>query len=366
MKLFLALVGILVALLGAGYQYIAQPREVSHVPHSTRTLRVLTAGNNTHFGSLKVEEMAIPDLKPGQVLVRVEAAPVNPSDVYHMRGVYQLNPTFPYSAGFEGSGTVIATGGGILGWLVLGKRVSFAIGEGGSFSDYAVTKALQCVPLKDDTAWEQGASGVVNPMTVEAMLQISYNHPAIIHTAAASALGKMLLNVCAHESKPLINIVRRDEQRDLLISLGAKPEHVLVSSHPDFSGRLTRLAARMHATIAFDAVGGELTGQLLNAMPPKAEVYVYGTLSNQNVSGVSPMELLKHDKSVRGLHLATWFKKQTIYSILKHTSRVSGMLNTHYRTEYVSQHGFDTLMKGVEKYVKTSTNGKILLKPSLG
>jgi NADPH2:quinone reductase len=162
-----------------------------------------------------VKEVPMPVPRSGEVLVRMEAAPINPSDLGVLTGNYGAIKNPPFIPGFEGSGTVVLNGGGILGWRIMGKRVSTVAGEttDGTWAEYMVTDAKSCIPIPDAVSFENGACAVVNPLTVEMFMDYTtrQKHRAIIHTAAASQLGKMMVRTCQQKRIPLINIVRRPE-----------------------------------------------------------------------------------------------------------------------------------------------------------
>lgn len=178
-------------------------------------------------GSWGVDRVKVPRPGPGQVLVKVECAPINPSDIYFMAGMYNKvaadgpNIQYPITPGWEGAGVVVENGGGLMGWRVVGKRVAVTkchepderITIGGCFQQYMVTTALQCIVLPDTLSFEQGSMHCVNPLTAIGMIDKAkqYKAQAIIQTAAASQLGRMVVRLAQEDGIPLINIVRRQE-----------------------------------------------------------------------------------------------------------------------------------------------------------
>ena len=160
---------------------------------------------------------------PGEVLIKVECAVLNPSDLYMMQGDYNGHFEYPIAPGNEGSGTVIENGGGLLGWRLVGKRVAFSrqaerggqFTKHGAYAEYCVTNAYQCSVLDDNIPWEQGACSFVNPLTAVGLLDKckEYKARAVIQNGAASQLGRMLIKCFKQEGIPMINIVRRDAQK---------------------------------------------------------------------------------------------------------------------------------------------------------
>lgn len=251
---------------------------------------------------LEVEERDVPTPGEREVVVAVEASPINPSDLGVLLGAVaadtlraeeaQLVGTIPERAlplyrdrldkslpvGNEGAGTVVAAGPEAS--HLLGRRV--ALFGGLMWADYRVADAAAVVELPDDVSTVEGAALFVNPLTALSMVETmrAEGHTALVHTAAASNLGQMLVRICAADGVGLVNIVRRAEQADLLRELGAT--HVVDSSQPDFADRLTVAIRETGATLAFDAIGGgSLAGDILAAMeraqPPLASYTPYGT-----------------------------------------------------------------------------------------
>lgn len=318
------------------------------------------------IGSLTISKRQVPTLRRGQVLVRIEAAPCNPSDLLLLQGKYGTLKELPTVPGWEGAGTVVASGGGFLASWLKEKRVACALRDDrdGTWAEYFAADARDCVPLKRDVTTEQGASLIVNPFTAYGLLQTARKggHRAAVQTAAASQLGRMLLAMANESRYPLINIVRRDAQVDLLKSLGAR--HVLNSSHEGFEHELKNLCRQLRATIAFDAIAGEMTGTLLNAMPRHGTVYLYGALSEQPCRQIDPVETVFHDKSLHGFYLGNWLRKQGVLGALRaagylQRSLVSGLIET--RTQRRLK--FGEVIDGLRQYVQNMTEGKVLITP---
>lgn len=275
---------------------------------------------------IAIVERELPELRPHEVLVRIEAAPVNPSDLIVMladvdpgtaRSVAgdpgralrldvadgalanaELRVGVAVPVGNEGAGVVVAAGSSPEAQTLLGATVSVL--GGGTFAERVRVPWRACMAFAPGTPPRSVASAFVNPLTVLGMIETmrAEGHTALVHTAAASNLGQMLLRVCARDGIGLVNVVRRPDQAALLRSLGA--EHVCDSSSETFLDDLTEAMAATGATIAFDAVGGDTTGQLLVAFERAArrtmaayspygsevhkQVYVYGLLDPGPVS----------------------------------------------------------------------------------
>lgn len=256
------------------------------MPFSTREMRSKIEEDGKLF--LRLDEVTIEDPADEEIIVRVEAAPINPSDLGLLLGPADratleqaqdgsLAFSVPQSrlssvsgrvgqslvVGNEGAGTVVAVGRNVA--ALEGKRVGM-IG-GGMYADYRRIKARDVITLPDGATSRDGAAMFVNPLTAQGFIETarSEGHTAIIHTAAASNLGQMLQKLCLADGVPLVNVVRSAEQAELLRGVGAT--HVLNSKDADFAERLVDAIAQTGATVAFDAIGGGiLGGQIMEAM----------------------------------------------------------------------------------------------------
>jgi NADPH2:quinone reductase len=242
---------------------------------------------------LSLVNVATPAHGPDEVVVRIEATPINPSDIGLLFGAADLSSAkasgtqsspivtmrIPERAmnsmaarvgqsmpvGNEGAGVVVAAGNSVSAQALLGKTV--AILGGAMYAQYRTIKADQCLVLPEDATAADGASCFVNPLTALGMVETMRRegHKALLHTAAASNLGQMLNKICIRDQIGLVNIVRKPEQAALLKGLGA--QHVCDTSAPTFMADLTQALVDTSATIAFDATGGgKLAGQILTCM----------------------------------------------------------------------------------------------------
>lgn len=316
--------------------------------------------------SITVGEAPVPRPGPGQVLVRVAAAPVNQSDLMFIRGLYGFRKTLPAIPGFEGSGTVVAAGGGVMPRLLLRRRVACAAAEpniaGGTWAEYLVTGAKLCIPLRKEVDMEQGATLLVNPLTAWGLLERARlgGHRALVQTAAASALGRMIVRLGRRFSIATINIVRRPEQVELLRNTGA--EHVLNSNDPGFDGNLRDLCSSLRATIGFDAVAGEMSGCILRAQPEGSRLLVYGALSLE-AARIDPGSLIFERKHVEGFWLSSWLRGKNLLSQLRIAGEVQRLLGTDLKTDIQARFPLDEAGRGLEQYASHATGGKVLFLP---
>ncbi len=316
--------------------------------------------------ALRVEQRPVP--KPGkdEVLVKVAASPINPSDLAFLEGQYGFKNPPPVVPGGEGSGTVVAVGPGMMGRYLLGKRVAcLSQGTGsGMWADYVVTTAKGgALPLHQSVSLEQGAMSTINPLTAIAFLEIAKKggHKAIVLTAAASALGQMVNRLGRSEGVKVINVVRRDAQVDLLKEQGATI--VLNSSEANFDKQLHDACDQAEAHLAFDAVAGPLTLQLLDALPPDSKVTVYSCLSYE-ASQAGADHLIFEGKAVDGFWLGPWITNKNLIQILTMWRRAQRLMSTDLKSEIRAQYPFEEAKKAVQDYLSQMTGGKVLLRPN--
>ncbi|NJO07159.1 MAG: zinc-binding dehydrogenase [Chloroflexaceae bacterium] len=335
--------------------------EPGRVPNTMQAIHMHQYG-----GPLVVETMPVPALGPTDVLVQMSATPLNPSDLMFIKGRYGLNKPVPVVPGLEGSGTIVAVGRAW--WLRpwLGRRVACGAPEDsdGTWAEYMRTSFHRCFFLADTVSNVQGATMIVNPLTAWALVEQvrKGNHRAAIQTAAASSLGQMINRLMQRFKLPLINIVRREEQVTMLKEQGAP--YVLNSSAPDFERQLGELSHQIKATIALDAISGQMTGQLLNAMPHTSEVIVYGALSEQ-AAMAHPGDLIFKHKRVRGFWLSDWIEQQTILGIIQTGTRVQQMLHTDLKTTVQAGYPLAEIEQAISHYKQQMSGGKVLLLPGL-
>ena len=250
--------------------------------HKRAGLQLRSLVKSTGELELSLISTMIPEPAPGEVLVRIEAAPINPSDIGLLFGAADLgtaesigtadNPVVrariperlmnsmagrlgqSMSVGNEGAGVVIEAGSSIAAQELLDKTV--AVLGGAMYAQYRCLPVDQCLPLPEGVAPAEGASCFINPLTALGMVETMRRegHHALVHTAAASNLGQMLNRICIKDRIALVNIVRKPEQEAMLRSIGAS--HVCNTASAAFMEELTEALVATGATLAFDATGG--------------------------------------------------------------------------------------------------------------
>src|SRR5260221_172301 len=355
---------------------------------------------------LSLAEVAIPEPGSDQVVVKVEATPINPSDLGLLLGPADMSTakasgsgngikvaakvpatSLPFLAarldeampvGNEGAGTVIKAGSSEAAQALKGKTVSM-IG-GGMYTQYRLLKATGCQPLPAGTTAAEGASWFVNPLTALGMTETMKRegHKALVHTAAASNLGQMLNKICQEDGIGLVNIVRSAEQAKLLRGIGAK--HVVDSSAPSFTDDLTQALVETGATIAFDAIGGgKLASQILTCMEialnktakeysrygstTHKQVYIYGSLNT------GPVELNRNCGmawAVGGWLLTPFLQKIGRPGQVQLRERVVNSLKTTFASHYTRVVSLPEVLdlKNIAVYNKRATGEKFLINPN--
>jgi NADPH2:quinone reductase len=358
---------------------------------------------------LALHSVEVPPPEPNQVVVRVEAAPINPSDIGLLFGAADIDNTLATSGGGaqakatarvperalramapragealpcgnEGAGVVVAAGSSAAAQALLGKTVAML--GGAMYAQYRTISEDQCLVLPPGTAPAEGASCFVNPLTALGMVETMRRegHKALVHTAAASNLGQMLNRICIADGVPLVNIVRKPEQAQLLRDAGAK--HVVSSASSNFMDELTQALVATGATIAFDATGGgKLAGQILGAMEiallkqakeysrygstTHKQVYLYGGLDT------SPTEFNRNFGMAWGI--GGWLLMPFLARLGPHAAqalkqRVASELKTTFASHYSREISLPEALQRdvILGYWKRATGEKYLVNPSRG
>ena len=370
-------------------------------------LTMLTLAKPEGELEVSLERRPMPTPQPHEVLVKILATPINPSDLGLLFGAADMTTArastrdglpvitadIPAPAmramggrigdalaiGNEGCGTVVAAGSSPEAQALLGKTVALIGGE--IYAEYRCLPAQMCMLLPDGTDPKDGASCFVNPLTSLAFTETMKNegHSAIVHTAAASNLGQMLVKICAKDGIPLVNIVRSDAQVEILKGLGAK--YIVNSSADDFMERLIDAIGETGATIGFDATGGgKLAGQVLTAMEAAAvkrmttysrygsdtfkQVYIYGALDlSPTIFSARSFGLTW---SLSGFLLTPFLQKAGMETNMRLRKRVVDELTTTFKSHYSHEISLiDALSLDVaQAYNAKRTGEKYLIKPN--
>ena len=373
--------------------------------NSSKEIRSMVTSEGNIEISIANVDMPIPG--DDEVLIEVHAAPINPSDLglllsfaadlstinvsgsgdetitsmkIHPALMGAMKPRIDQSmpVGNEGSGVVVDAGTNAKEFI--GKTVGLA--GGSMYSQYRCVPAANCLVMEEGTSPAEAASSFVNPLTALAFIETMKmeNHTAIVHTAAASNLGQMLVKICKDDDIPLVNIVRKQEQVDLLKDIGA--EHICNTSDPDFMESLVSALVATSATLGFDATGGgnngELPGQILAAMEVAAnkmakeysrygsdtykQVYIYGGLDK------SPTILKRSYGMSWGLGgwlLTPMIGRIGMEKFQAMRARVAKEIKTTFASTYANEVSFEEMLQPetIKSYAKQATGQKYLVNP---
>jgi NADPH:quinone reductase-like Zn-dependent oxidoreductase len=305
----------------------------------------------------------VPVPKKGEVLVRMKAAPVNPSDLARVREV-TAEEAADFIPGVEGCGTVVAAGKGILPRIFLGKRVACSshYKTSGTWAEYMVTTAGSCFPAGKKVSDEQAAMTLVNPMTALALLDIARKgkHMSVVNTAASGALGRLIATLFERHGIQVLNVVRSGEAKKELESLGRK--YVLNSLDEGFEASLNHWCEARHCTLMLDAVGGEMVNRVLDVLPDGSTIILYGNLSLKKIE-FQPPQLVRRSKKIAGFVLSHWIAEKGTVRALLNLIRIRRMLKKGLETRVQAVFPIEEAQEAVELYQGNMGKGKVLLKP---
>jgi NADPH:quinone reductase-like Zn-dependent oxidoreductase len=336
------------------------------LPVNTKSV-ILPAYNDNLIRAIigmKTEERTIEQLKPDEVLIQMEAAPCNPSDIAFITGGYNIRKALPAVPGFEGAGKVVASGENAR--ELEGKRVScFTQSESsGTWSEYFVAEARDCIILKEGMDMEQAACFSINPLTAYGLFELAKikKCEAIIQNASGGQVAEFIRVLAQKEGIQVINIVRKEDHVEELFQKGV--EFVLNSTSENFEEKVRQTAHDLNATIAFDAVGGEQTGVIYNNLPNGSEIVVYGGLSGLECAGIDTLEVIFKNKIIKGFNLNDWIKQKSREEFLKITDKLQDMfIAGKIKTQIQGSYGLEDVVNGIRSYIKSMSKGKILFKP---
>ncbi|MBW8639482.1 zinc-binding dehydrogenase [Hoeflea sp. WL0058] len=258
---------------------------------------------------LELAEFPKPKLAPGQVLIKMRRATINPSDIAFVRGVYGQPRVEGKPAGFEGVGVVVDAGPGLYGNFLKGRRVGFYVTPDGSgtWAEYAVTQAMLALPLKKGVADRDAAGLVVNPVTAVAMLDLVKPGEAFVFSAAASQLGKLMAGLAKDQGKRMIALVRREAPVAMLKDLGAA--YALNETDADYEADLASILEKEKPVVFLDAVAGGRSAQTHTMMGDRARWVIYGRLDDSPAEILDPGAMIFKRKMIEGFWTTDWAAK---------------------------------------------------------
>ncbi|WP_171207506.1 MULTISPECIES: zinc-binding dehydrogenase [unclassified Ruegeria] len=305
-------------------------------------------------------EVPLPEPAAGQVLIRLRAASVNPSDIHFIKGEYGQPRVKGMPAGFEGCGDVVAAGDGAEG--LIGQRVAFVAAGSGAWAEYVVTQAMMCIPLRPEISDEDGAAQIVNPLTAMAMVDIARNAgDAFVVSAATSQLGKLMCSLGRDLGLKPIALVRRAEAADTLRDLGAAK--VLVTTEDDVAQKFAALSATLKPRVFLDAVADQLSEQIFCAMPNGARWVCYGKLSTEMPQLTQMGQLIFQGKQIEGFWLTKWMMSTPPADQMRVVGEVQARFaDGRWKTDISERLGLRDVVSNLVSALKKS-DGKVIITP---
>lgn len=308
---------------------------------------------------LKTTDIATPEPGPNEVRVKVIAAPINPSDIMFVQNLYGIRPKLPSGAGFEGVGIVDALGEGVQ--MRTGMRVSFT--SVGTWAEYAIAHQRSLIPVPNAMTDEVAAQLFVNPFTAYAMVQESGVPEGgwLMITAAGSAFGKMVIQLCQLQGIKTIGTVRRNDLNDELKALGLT--EVINTETESMTTRVRDITDGQGVSCVLDAVGGHTASEALTCLAKGGTLFMYGLMSLQDPA-INAGLMIFRELTVKGFWLTDWMRRvdsQTRQSVAQNviTLLSSGKIQLPVEAAY----GLDRIAEAIEHADRPGRRGKILLRP---
>lgn len=302
----------------------------------------------------------VPQPGPGEVVIKVRVAAVNPSDLHFIKGEYGQPNVKGAPAGFEACGDVVATGEGAE-WLA-GQRVGFVASGSGSWAEYAKTNMAMCVPLHPDVRDEDGAAQIVNPLTAVAMVEMAAeNGDALILSAGASQLSKLAIALAKSRGMKAIALVRRIEVAAALKELGAA--EVLDVTSANFAEDFAKVSRELKPRAFLDAVADQLSESVFAGMPNRSHWVVYGKLNPEAVQMSQIGSLVFSQKVIEGFWLTPWMMSQPKERMMTLAKEVqSRYIDGTWTTDVSTYLPLNEVVSGLAAATKVK-DGKIMIKP---
>lgn len=313
---------------------------------------------------LALRRIPLPQPASSQLLVEVALSPVNPSDLLFISGEYGQPRLRGTPAGFEGTGVVVA-GGAAASSALTGRRVSFLASGSGAWAEYALTDAASCVPIADELRDEDAAAMLVNPLTAMAMIDIAAatGARAVVLTAAASQLGRMMIGLARDRGIAPIAVLRKPDEAPQLRALGAA--ETLVTGAPDFADRLASVLRTEKPRILLDAVGDQVSADIFHAMPSHSRWISYGVLSAAGPCLPDMRQFVFSDKRIDGFWLSRWLHAATPAARAQAAAEVQQrFLTGAWRTQIAARLPLDDAVRSLPAALALA--GKVLLDPAAG
>jgi NADPH2:quinone reductase len=337
------------------------------LPISTRALALPAYNTNLMRAmlSLKVQEMPLPALGETDVLIQIEAAPINPSDIAFLQGGYNVVKPLPAIPGFEATGVVVGTGEKAQEWM--GKRVScFSQDEeSGAWAAYMVTRMNNCLEVPEQFSLELAATMGINPLTALGMFEMALQKKStcLVMNAAGGAVPALLRILAENAGMKTVQILRKHVEEAKAKNNYSK-HHFLCSEDENFEQQLSDLLQEESSVTLYDAVGGTQSGVLFNAAPMGSQLIVYGGLSNEAIAQVDVLEMIFKQKEIKGFNLNDYLAEhQGPEQRQKLQAEVHQLVGSPaYQHAVQGTFPLDQAAKAIRMYIKDMSAGKVLFK----
>ncbi|WP_420587137.1 alcohol dehydrogenase catalytic domain-containing protein [Ruegeria sp.] len=305
-------------------------------------------------------DLPVPEPGPGQVLIKLRAASVNPSDIHFIKGEYGQPRVKGAAAGFEGCGDVVATGKGAE--ALQDQRVAFITAGSGAWAEYVLAPAMMCIPLRPEISDADGAAQIVNPLTAMAMVDIARNAgDAFVISAATSQLGKLMCGLGRDLGLKPIALVRRGETAETLRQLGAA--EVLVTTDDAMVQKFADISKALKPRVFLDAVADHISEQVFCAMPNKARWICYGKLSPELPTLTQTGQLIFMGKQIEGFWLTNWVMSTPPEDQARVVAEVQARFaDGRWKTDISERLALRDLVPNLADALKKS-DGKVLITP---
>jgi len=324
----------------------------------------------TEKGVVEFGVIPKPKPQPGQVLLKVESAPVGFGDLDAIDAtIPHLFYEYPLCPGWEASGTVVENGGGLHGWYLMGKRVTFTrcmepvvkdavLKINGVWAQYALTHAYQCLPIDDTISWNTGSCVCINPFTAIGLSEeITKNKgTSVVLTAASSTLGRMLIKRFKNLNIEVIATVRKDKHVDEL-----KEEygltHVINSGDEDFREKLSKITEEVGCKYLLESVGGKVAGDAICSMPKGSVCYIYGKICPDNIIGLDPYLILGNNLTIKAWMLNDWFESKSILSLIWLFRKIKQGLGDEFKVSFSKEYDLKDVNEAIDYYKDHMSDG---------
>jgi NADPH:quinone reductase len=322
---------------------------------------ILTAANSLSVGNIPEPS----NLLPGEVLVQMQFSPVNPSDLAFLSGNYGIQKPYPCVPGFEGSGLVVASGGGLYANYLKGKRVACVASNkyDGTWAQFMKTTASQCVVLGKNVSYEQGSMCFVNPLTALDFLDIvkKDRFKALVLTAAASALGKMVAHLAKSQGIPIAGLVRKNENLAVLHENGF--DLALNTETDGWQESLQSWAKPFGKTLLPDCIGGgSIPSRVLACLPAHSRLLTYGSLDYAKPQTIVARDFIFNEYEIKGYWLSRNITRNGLLKSYLQTRQVQKILGGGFQNKIQSTNNLDNYAKVLTEAQTAASMGKSLFK----